>query len=616
MKKIYFLLVCMFMLTQAKSQTTCLITYSLDSATSTYTFATNAGQANSIYSWDYGDGTIDSVAIGYHQFAIAGNYAVCYNEYDSTGTIVLYSCCVSVSAPINCSYTTYLTDPNNDGLVSFSCNSFSPTATVNWDFGDGVIGIGQNINHQYVILATYNACMTIIDGPDTCVSCTQIVVTSLPQVFCNFNYTNDSLLPNVVTFSHSTLDSLSTTFWTFGDNDSTWGNNVTHTYAMQGTYVVCVYENDSLGNPVCDVCQAVYAGSAPPCYFGASQQANLFTYDVVAYFDTINYLTSWDFGDGNLGSGNNIQHTYTNPGPYTICAYQIDSLTSTIVCQSCQTIYAGSSTVCAANFATSASGLDVYFVDNSNSNPATTTYLWDFGDGDSSYVRFPMHTYLIPGNYPACLTIYDSLCSDTYCQNIFVDSITPPPITCQALFVFTQIAPYQLNIVNLSSGLFLSYSWDFGDGGTSLLAYPSHTYSTSGSYPICLTVSDTTGCSNTYCDTLTVDSLGNIIYRSSIVGFTVQVVSPAQLTSVTDHSTLSQTKIYPNPVTDQFTIETPFTPVTQLRYSLRSMTGQLCKSGRIDSSHFEINVSALTSGIYSLELINEKGDFVVMKVVK
>ena len=382
MKKFYYLLVCMFILSQSFAQTTCIITYALDSATSNFTFATNVGQANSIYNWDYGDGTFDSAAIGYHQYASSGNYAVCYNEYDSTGATNLYSCCINVSAPVYCSYTSFITDPNNDGLINFSNNTFSPTAIVNWDFGDGINGTGQNITHQYVILATYNVCMTVIDGIDTCVSCTQIVVTTLPQVFCSFNYTNDSLLPNVVNFNHNTLDSLSTTFWTFGDNDSTLGNNVVHTYAMQGTYVVCVYENDSLGNPVCNVCQAVFAGNAPPCYFSTSQQPNLFTYDLVANFDTINYLTSWDFGDGNLGSGNNIQHTYTNAGPYTICAYQIDSITSTIICQSCQTIYAGSSSICAANFAISSAGLNVYFVDNSNSNPATTTYLWDFGDGE------------------------------------------------------------------------------------------------------------------------------------------------------------------------------------------------------------------------------------------
>ena len=48
MKKIYYLLVCMFILSQSFAQTTCIITYALDSSTSNFTFATNAGQANQL----------------------------------------------------------------------------------------------------------------------------------------------------------------------------------------------------------------------------------------------------------------------------------------------------------------------------------------------------------------------------------------------------------------------------------------------------------------------------------------------------------------------------------------------------------------------------------------
>ncbi len=49
------------------------------------------------------------------------------------------------------------------------------------------------------------------------------------------------------------------------------------------------------------------------------------------------------------------------------------------------------------------------------------------------------------------------------------------------------------NTSTATSGL-ASYLWDFGDGSTSTLASPSHTYITSGTYYVNLTVTDVNGC--------------------------------------------------------------------------------------------------------------------------
>lgn len=68
-------------------------------------------------------------------------------------------------------------------------------------------------------------------------------------------------------------------------------------------------------------------------------------------------------------------------------------------------------------------------------------------------------------------------------------------------FTFTgNNSPYQFT--STSTGAGLQYLWDFGDGDSSLLRDPTHTHFLPGLYVVCLTVSDTCGMTDTFCDTL------------------------------------------------------------------------------------------------------------------
>jgi hypothetical protein len=57
-----------------------------------------------------------------------------------------------------------------------------------------------------------------------------------------------------------------------------------------------------------------------------------------------------------------------------------------------------------------------------------------------------------------------------------------------------------------SGGNPISWNWTFGDGSTSSLAQPTHTYATAGTYVVCLTVENAAGCTDQICDTL-----GNVV---------------------------------------------------------------------------------------------------------
>lgn len=76
-----------------------------------------------------------------------------------------------------------------------------------------------------------------------------------------------------------------------------------------------------------------------------------------------------------------------------------------------------------ADFSKTINGGVVNFTDQSLNNP--TTWAWDFGDGSSSTVQNPFHVYTATGAYNTCLTVTNTSGTDTYCENVQIDTIAP-----------------------------------------------------------------------------------------------------------------------------------------------------------------------------------------------
>ena len=80
----------------------------------------------------------------------------------------------------------------------------------------------------------------------------------------------------------------------------------------------------------------------------------------------------------------------------------------------------------------------------------------------------------------------------------------------------------------------VSYLWDFGDGNVDTAKYPTHVYTQAGVYSLRVTVSGSvssaigmSSCSDTYCDTVMIDSSGTVTENVNVV---LNVYSPQQMT--------------------------------------------------------------------------------------
>jgi len=133
-----------------------------------------------------------------------------------------------------------------------------------------------------------------------------------------------------------------------------------------------------------------------------------------------------------------------------------------------------------------------------------TCWAWVFGDECSASVQNPTHSYATAGTFTVTLTITDATgATDTATDTVTVTSAAAVPV---ASFTYspTTINPgTQVAFTDQSTNSPTSWSWSFGDGGMSMAQNPLHTYTSAGTYTVCLTVSNAAG-SDTYCRSITV----------------------------------------------------------------------------------------------------------------
>ncbi len=127
---------------------------------------------------------------------------------------------------------------------------------------------------------------------------------------------------------------------------------------------------------------------------------------------------------------------------------------------------------------------------NDASPAVAEKWFWDFGDGGSSTEQNPTHEYASPGSYSVYLTVEDED-DDQYreIKNGYI-VVTEPPIPPQTDFtadVTAGEAPLTVSFSDTSSGTPTSWSWAFGDGGTSTGQNPVHEYTAAGTYTVTLT---------------------------------------------------------------------------------------------------------------------------------
>lgn len=210
---------------------------------------------------------------------------------------------------------------------------------------------------------------------------------------------------------------------------------------------------------------------------------------------------NWDFGDGTLGTGQVVNHSYRQVGTYnvtlkvrsssTVCSLP---LSDSFVINKSITI----NNVFAVDYDHNAACVNqpVQFNDNTVLTVGNiTARTWNFDDGSpSTNTLNPLHTFTNPGVYNVKLLISTSgICNaDSMIKQVYIDT-RPTIVFTHGNGCINKPVQFTDNSVN-ATGAISQWKWYFGDGDSSVLKDPLHTYLNYGNYNVQLQVTSAHGC--------------------------------------------------------------------------------------------------------------------------
>jgi PKD repeat protein len=216
------------------------------------------------------------------------------------------------------------------------------------------------------------------------------------------------------------------------------------------------------------------------------------------------YRCEWNFQDGSpifrdtVPFSNTITHQFFNAGYYNAVINVFDASNNPISpsnCNNCNVQVNGFS----ISSSDSACVNDIISF-NVNGQGQPNSAIWNFGDGSPISNDFnPSHAYTSVGTKTVTLLTSGGQCGNqTTTKNIYVSTVAyPHPNAWTNSNVSCTAVP-----INFSTNTYSTYSWNFGDGGTSNVQNPQHLYTTNGTKNVSLTV--TNGCGKSGTTTMTV----------------------------------------------------------------------------------------------------------------
>lgn len=448
--------------------------------------------------WDFGDGTKSTdlnpvksyAAPGTYKIQLISNFGACNDNAEKS---------IAVLPKAKSDFTAI----GNIGCSAPLSVSFTQTATnaasFKWLFGDGSQSAEASPTHVYTLINDTAFDVTLISyGTNGCPD--TIVKPKFVKIFKPGISLNNNPVKGCAPLTYKPVLTITSLFpitsikWDFGDGSTSDVLSPTHVYNDTGLYTVKIIYTAANCTDSMVFQNAVAVGMKPVADFSASPLKTC-AFKGVSFKDLSTGVPVdewlWSFGDNGTSTEQNPAHFYSNVGDFDI--------TLIVKNHGCSDTLKRDKYIHIdppiSKFTVSLQCTFPYVRKFTDKSIGPKTWLWDFGDGQTSTEQNPEHTYTAPGTYTVALTVSNDTCKHTSQQTIKVvneiaNFIAQDSITCKKSQV-------KFSTVNVTEQNISRFAWTFGDGFTSSVASPVKAYAQAGSYTVQLTLTDILGCQST-----------------------------------------------------------------------------------------------------------------------
>jgi len=397
----------------------------------TFTASASGGPGTfTAYAWSFGDGTTGSGVQITHMYTQTGAFQTTVVVTDGNGATTSGSASVTIS---NIQVTGSATPPSGTTETVFD---FTATATggggnpygYGWDFGDGTSGAGPTITHIYATEGNYTPSVRATDalGASRSTSLPLISVSSAsspPVVPLSATLSISTSLPRVnesITLSgtgHGGSGGYACA-WDFGDGKTSTGCTTSHVWTAAGHFVVNLSMGDAGGNQTWQNGSVdVQTNLGPP---GGPLTVSFVTSTLVAGENETVYLVatggggsggyrcSWDFADGNFGTGCSVSYAWNRTGAYNVTLTFTDSAGSNATAMQTLEIVIALTTSFEVGPSPAILGETAQLIAHPSGGIGPYNCTWDFGDASRASGCTTSHAWKTRGRFVVWLFVNDS----------------------------------------------------------------------------------------------------------------------------------------------------------------------------------------------------------------
>lgn len=397
--------------------------------------------------------------------------------------------------------------------------------TYEWNLGDGTSSTQQSLDHFYDEDGTYPVSLTFFSGEiiDTILYDT-ITIFTKPIQRAQIKCSPDTICPGEsVGMQEIRTDDFIKNIWDFGDGNkaniqSYWAYTWNY-YTTLGTYPVSATFINKCGYDT-TVYDTVYVvDKLPEEPVSISIQEKVVCPGAIvnisgggSYKKGLKYY--WHLGDGNTSKMQKIRHIYDTTGTYQISlsvtnGYSYDTiLYDTVLVTDTASIYSECNDLATKNIACPNTQINFYYAFDDYES-----YRWDFGNGYTTTQRNVQYAYSDTGKYVVSVTV-TNICgnSKTFYDTIHImDSL---PVENGVLQVSEHYVCPTDSLFFLHNEEELMTQWNFGDGSTSNQRIAKHQYTSTGTYPVTLTLTNNCGNEKILYDTI--HALNSVAFNAKL----------------------------------------------------------------------------------------------------